>query len=202
MPNSTLEQMRDAFRREHAQRDLSGDTSSSLLLWVLAQNIPLSDVRKYSDESGSRKLDTSFRPEGKKLDAMANTVVNGLTQDAVFDLVVREWKLLPPMLRRRITEVCNGPTRSNNSSKAIKRLDVALNGAILSRKAEMTERKLVDAGHGKARAERRVINPSVAGAERAFAIVARPANYDSLSPAQKRKANEQRARDRREARGK
>lgn len=165
----------------------------SLILWMVERNLPLGHFKKYSGSEETRAfgIHTSKRPE-----ETARKIVGGLSQYDVAKQVAKEWEIFPPLLRMRITDFCASNSHSGNVRKGISYLDELLKGKIRRRETGPTERRLVERG-GKLISEQRGINPAVAGAERAFAILSKPANYDKMTPAEKRRYNNEAARIRR-----
>ena len=158
-----------------------------VLLNMVSANVPLHTWRTFAQTRPAQHAGIGWFSE-KKLDRVAGAIVAGLANDETIALVAAEWESLPALLRSRITLIANGQrgTSSNNRSKGIVRLDKLLGGKILSTiDRQVTERKLrvID---GKLVSVRQVVQPGVAGAERAFAAFTKPPGYSSWSPARKR----------------
>jgi hypothetical protein len=171
-----------------AQRSYASQYTSSLLLWMIGKNIPLSELEKYRDqEGGSLGGDYKYVAGGKRDDNAINTIVNGLTQNVVVKQVAAEWNSFPPAIRMGITEACNGNRRSNNWYKGVLALDRLLGGKVLAKQTDgPTKRVLREDADGRLRSEQKSVSPAVAGAQRAQAEkVSLPPGYDSWTAAQK-----------------
>ena len=173
---------------------------ASKVLWLVALNLPLGHHEKYSEADMEARPHSGWMDE-KKLAKIAGRVVNGLSQYSVADLVAKEWGVFPPKLRMEITNLCNTGGRSGNVTKGIAYLDKLLDGKIRRREVSMhTERVLRTGPDGRLIATRRVLNPAILGASRAFAAIALPANYSQMSPKEKKRVHRQMAEVRRESR--
>lgn len=138
--------------------------------------------------------------DAKKLDRVAGIIVNGLSQYSVAELVAKEWEVFAPQLRMAISNLANTTTRSGNVTKGVAYLDKLLGGKIKRHETVQTERVVRVGTDGRLYRDSRAINRAAASASRAFAIVALPPGYDKMSPAQKRKVQQDLARIRRESR--
>lgn len=170
---------------------------TSILLWLVARNLPLGHCDQYTEEDVHRMPATSESWSDKAVRKIAQRLVNGLSQCSVTRRLAEEWELLSPRLRMDLTDIANSPNHSGNVRKGILYLDELLGGKVRRREVVQTERQLISTAHGVI-AVRRIINPAVAGGERAFAGFRRPANYESLPAAEKKRINQQMARERRE----
>ena len=174
-----------------------------LVLWMVGKNIPLGHFHKYQTEeargAAGGGIPLSFRYAGdKEVNRAAGIIIGGMSQYPVAELVAKEWDSFPPQLRMAITNMANTQHRSNNVSKGLAYLDKLLKGRVLSQKTYgPTQRDLVMVG-GRLVSRNRLINPAVAGAERAFAAFVRPTDYNNMSPAKKKKVNQRIAAERRQ----
>jgi len=175
----------------------------SLLLLMVARNIPLHTWRECEKETAGETSHYSGWTGTKNLDHIARLITNSCSSNEVVKLIAREWEYLPPLVRMSITHEMNQAlgTRSNNKTKGIRRLDELLAGKVLrsQQNEELTDRKLITVG-GKLIAIDKKLNPAVLGASRTYATYALPANYNNLPPAEKRRLREELAKQRREDR--
>lgn len=175
--------------------------AKSVLLWLLACNLPLSYWPKYINSPEFQKGLPGFMGE-KELNNAARLMVNALTQEIVQQRMAEEWEFFPPRLRQKITAIANEARNghchiSNNVTKGIVRFNDRLGGKILARQTGPTERTLQIVGGRKVSVDRR-INPAVAGAYRAFSGYAFPPNFSNMSKAEQKKVRQQLAAERRE----
>ncbi len=171
----------------------------NIILWMVQNNLPLGHFDKYLKE-GSLERDpskgSSYR--GKKRETIAREIIGGLAQYSVAEQVAKEWDSFDSFLRMTITDMCNNTVGlSGNVRKGIARLDQLTGGKVRRRETGPTERKLVVVD-GSVVSVRQRVNTALTNAERAFATVAKPANYHTMSPQQKRRWSEEAARARRE----
>jgi hypothetical protein len=175
----------------------------SKVLWLVSRNIPLGHHAKYGDKEMEVQAawTTGYNNHDsvKNLDRVAATIVNGLSQYSVAELVAREWEGFPPLLRMAVTNLINTTQRSGNVTKGIKYLDKLLGGRLRRQERVQTERVVRTGADGRLYRDTQVINQAEAAASRAFAIVALPANYDKMSPAEKRRVQQELARVRRQS---
>lgn len=173
--------------------------SQNIILWMVAQNLPLGHFEKYL-EGGSLAKDASSAKSYtmKKKETIARAIVNGLSQYAVAGQVAKEWDSFDPQIRMLITDMCNNTASlSGNVRKGVARLDQLTGGKIRRNGTGPTERKLIVVD-GTVVSVRQRVNTAMTNAERAFATVAKPSNYHTMSPQQKRRWSEEAARARRE----
>lgn len=175
----------------------------SKILWMIGRNIPLGHHERYGKAEmesqgvfGGSFFGSFSNP--KRLDRVASTIVNGLSQYSVAELLAREWDSLPPQVRMAVTNLANTTSRSGNVNKGIAYLDKLLGGKVRRHDVGQTERVVRTGDDGRLYRDSRRINPAVAGASRAFGIIALPPNYSQMSPAQKRKVQQELAKIRRE----
>lgn len=196
------------FGREKAQRrQYIGKevVFLSILVEMLGRNQPLYRWRDYAGESEKaaeyRSAGGSGYWSNKKLDNMAGAVVSALSHPAVVELVAREWEILPPLMRIRITQMANDRrlvgAASNNGSKGIKRLDALLGGKLLRRVDERATNRDLRVINGQLVSVQRRLNPAVVGAEQAFGAFAKPTGYEKWPAAQKRRWAKEMAKERR-----
>ncbi len=178
---------------------------TNLVLWLVGKNLPLGHFHKYQTEEAREAAGggspMSFHYFGsKEVYRAAGIIVSGMSQYPVAELVAKEWDGFPPQLRMAITNMANTQHRSNNVAKGLAYLDKLLSGRVLSQKVYgPTQRTLVTVG-GRLISVNRRINPAIAGAERAHAAFSRPSHYHKMSPAEKKRVNQQLAAERRKNR--
>lgn len=168
------------------------------LLRMVALNRPLYAWREF-DEAGTVGYGVGYGLGDKQLDRIAQTVVAGLSHEAVVELVRREWDGLPSVVRMRVTQLANerhANPSSNNQRKGIVKLDRLLGGKILTGPAQATtsDLRVID---GRLVRRQRVVRREVAGAEIAFGAFAKPKDFDSWSPTRKRAWHQRAAAERR-----
>jgi hypothetical protein len=179
----------------------------SLLMQLSAQNRPLYTWRATASlppgNDGERRIFFAFDTfsQTKQIEKIAAHVVAGLTHDDTVQLVANEWEILPGVLRMRITQLANerlSNPSSNTQVKGITALDKKLGGKILVQAKGPTTRDLrvID---DVLVSRQRAIRPEVRGAAQAFAAYAKPKDFDSWSPKQRREwAKEMAARRRKD----
>ena len=174
----------------------------SLTLWLISKNLPLGHYQRYEDEykasPGMFIAENGDYWGEKKLRKVAGTIVNGLAQYKVAELIAREWDRFHSRLRLDIRDMCNGSQwRSGNVTKGVVYLDELLNGSVLrSQHNGPTERKVIVVDGKLVRTKQR-INMAAAGAQRAHAAFSKPPHYHKMSPAEKRRVNQRFAAERR-----
>ena len=171
----------------------------SVLMWMVANNIPLHTCDKLPTADMEQRAGYSF---GSRKDdkAIAETIVAGLTHPSVVALLAKEWNQLPSVVRMRVTQLANerhSHPSSHNQQKNIGKLDKLLGGEVLSKSMQSTSRE-VRVIRGTVVSHHRPIRESVAAASRKYASYVKPAGFDSWPANKKRKWHEQMARDRRE----
>lgn len=135
----------------------------SLVLQMLALNVPLSQWRKFQ-ESG--RATTAFH-YGKNTDKVAQAIFSQLSHDQAVDLVAREFNGFPSDLRLVLRTLCNAGNGSGNVRKGVQRLDRLMGGQLL-REEQHVERFQVKTLNGW---RSKAVNPAVAGATRKYGVV-------------------------------
>ncbi|GEM_PF-2384086 len=172
----------------------------SLVLWLIAKNLPLGHFEKHRQEYAADPSAGFFSPTycgEKMIRNIAGKIVNGLSQYKVAELVAEEWEGFHSRLRLDIRDICNTETRSGNVTKGVAYLDKLLNGGLLRSQQIGPVRRDLVVVRGQLMSINRRINPAVAGAERAHAAFVRPPNYHKMSPTEKKRVNQKLAAERR-----
>ncbi|HRH25423.1 MAG TPA: hypothetical protein PLD99_00520, partial [Parcubacteria group bacterium] len=141
--------------------------SQNIILWMVAQNLPLGHFEKYL-EGGSLAKDASSAKSYtmKKKETIARAIVNGLSQYAVAGQVAKEWDSFDPQIRMLITDMCNNTASlSGNVRKGVARLDQLTGGKIRRNGTGPTERKLIVVD-GTVVSVRQRVNTAMTNAER------------------------------------
>ena len=177
----------------------------SLMLRLIGHNIPLWKCGGYTEErlaEEKRFGGVGFSLSGKNVDNIVNAIVNGLSHPDVVTLLVKEFAALPSIIRINLTDACNKTfgVRSGNKTKGISRANELLEGKLLreERLVQTVQRRRVI--NGEVGYESRRVNQAVAGAERLYANTALPANFNSLSKRDKKRAQREVNQVRREER--
>ncbi len=173
----------------------------SKIIWLISKNLSLGHHARYDQEHMDRNpipgLGMNGHVDPKKVDRIAGQIVAGLSQYSVGDLLAKEWDLLPSFLRLAIATIANAPGNSGNVRKGVAYANALLNGRLLRTENVRTERVIRTSTDGTIYRDTRRVNVAIASAQAAHAIVARPANYDQLPPAEKRRINNELAQARR-----
>lgn len=134
---------------------------------------------------------------GKDDKEIARLLVNACSQYSVAERLAEEWDLLGPGIRMAFTDLANSGWRSGNVTKGLAHLDKLLGGRIFRREYVEKERALKKRDGKSYVAYRSPVSPAVTGAQIAFAAFGLPANYQKLSPAEKKRIRDRLARERR-----
>lgn len=175
----------------------------SLVLRLISLNIPLSAWRKFEEDS--KRGGEGFRGQGwssKKVDEIVRIMVASCSHSDAVELIAREWSALPDLIRMNFTMKANDAagTASGNITKGILTLDKRLGGKILSTvddRSTMRDLRVID---GELVSREKRVDPAAAGAQRAFGGFVKPANYNQLRPAEKRRIMQKMAAERRTSR--